>query len=109
MFSHRESWRSMNSSSFLMYSSSTPVHLAFISARGLAGLACGYDADGLSHDTDVMCDGLCHLCLVLLRNLTQGFMDAAQDFPLLLFAHGITSKCYVSISYRFVSAIDNVA
>ena len=81
----------------------------FFPSPGLAGLACLDNSDGLSHDADIMGDSLCHFCLVLLRDLAQGFMDAAQDFPLLFFAHGITSECYVSIAYRFVSAIDNVA
>ena len=54
-----------------------------------------YDADGLCHDTDVVGDGLAHIGLELFGDLAESIPDAAQDFLLLLFAHGITSMLNV--------------
>jgi hypothetical protein len=72
--------------------------LIFVSARLSAGLACGHDADGLCHDTDVVGNGSSHIGLVPLRDLAEGIVDFSQDFLLLFLAHGITSgiSCFVA-------------
>ena len=72
------------------------VRTSFGSARGLAGLACVDDADGLGHHTDVVGNGSAHVGLELFGNLAQRVPDAAQDLLFLLFAHGSTSVFLIS-------------